>query len=256
VALNCGAVSSTLIESELFGHERGSFTGADRLHRGVFERATGGTLFLDEVTEMPIELQARLLRMLETGSFTRTGGETPVPLDVRFLASTNRKPEEAVRDGRLREDLYYRLKVFQLSLPPVRERPEDIATLSEYFLRQIGATEGTVRRLAPETLRVLQAHSWPGNVRELRNTMYSAYILARDEITPADLPRDVRSCPVTQPLVDRPLAVNVGMTLAEAEERLIAATLTHFQGSKLKAAKVLGVSLKTLYNRVQQYSAS
>jgi DNA-binding NtrC family response regulator len=253
VALNCGAISPTLIESEIFGHERGSFTGADRRHRGVFERAMRGTLFLDEVTEMPIDLQVKLLRVLETGSFTRTGGETPISVDVRFLASTNRKPEEAVKQGHLREDLYYRLKVFQLSMPPLRERTEDIAVLAEHFLEQIAESEGASKKLAPETLEALKVYSWPGNVRELKNTMYSAYILAGDEITPENLPSEVRSPRVAEAPVDHSLRVHVGMTMAEAERRLIVATLSHFDGSKMKTAKMLGISLKTLYNRLQEY---
>ena len=253
VALNCGAISPTLIESEIFGHERGSFTGADRRHHGVFERAMRGTLFLDEVTEMPIDLQVKLLRVLETGSFTRTGGETPIAVDVRFLASTNRKPEDAVKQGLLREDLFYRLKVFQLAMPPLRERTEDVGPLSEHFLEQIAASEGAPKRLTPEALQILTEYRWPGNVRELKNTMYSAYILAGDDITPDSLPAEVKAPRVADVAVDHALRVHVGMTMAEAERRLIVATLSHFDGSKMKAAKMLGISLKTLYNRLHEY---
>ena len=255
VALNCGAISPALIESELFGHERGSFTGADRRHHGVFERATRGTLFLDEVTEMSIDLQVKLLRVLETGSFTRTGGEAPISMDVRFLASTNRKPEEAVKQGLLREDLFYRLKVFQLALPPLRERAEDVGPLSEHFLEQVAASEGSPKRLTPEALQVLTAYRWPGNVRELKNTIYSAYILSGDDITPDNLPAEVRTPRGTDTAAagDHTLHVPVGMTMAEAEQRLIVATLSHFDGNKMKTAKMLGISLKTLYNRLQQY---
>jgi len=253
VAVNCGAISPTLIESELFGHERGSFTGADRRHHGVFERAMRGTLFLDEVTEMPIDLQVKLLRVLETGSFTRTGGEAPISVDVRLLASTNRKPEEAVNQGLLREDLFYRLKVFQLALPPLRERAEDVGPLAEHFLGQIAASEGAVKRLTPEALQVLVAYGWPGNVRELKNTIYSAYILAEDEITSESLPAEVRTPRVADVAVGHALRVHVGMTMAEAERRLIVATLSHFDGNKMKTAKMLGISLKTLYNRLHEY---
>jgi DNA-binding NtrC family response regulator len=253
VALNCGAISPTLIESEIFGHERGSFTGADRRHHGVFERAMRGTLFLDEVTEMPIDLQVKLLRVLETGSFTRTGGETPISVDVRFLASTNRKPEEAVKQGLLREDLFYRLKVFQLALPPLRERTEDLTLLAEHFLEQIAASEGVAKQFTPEALEVLASYRWPGNVRELKNTIYSAYILAGDNITPDNLPPEVRTPRIAEPPVDHILRVHVGMTMAEAERRLIVATLSHFDGSKMKTAKMLGISLKTLYNRLHEY---
>jgi len=253
VALNCGAISPTLIETEIFGHERGSFTGADRRHRGVFERATRGTLFLDEVTEMPLDLQVKLLRVLETGSFTRIGGEESISIDVRFLASTNRKPEDAVRDGRLREDLYYRLKVFQLAMPPLRERKGDIGVLAEHFLEQIASSEGTVKRLTPEALDALSMYSWPGNVRELKNSVYSAYILAGDEITPEALPAEVKGGGAPDSVVEHAIRVNVGMTMAEVERRLIVATLSHFDGSKAKTASMLGISLKTLYNRLQQY---
>ena len=202
---------------------------------------------------MPIDLQVKLLRVLETGSFTRTGGETPIAVDVRFLASTNRKPEEAVKQGLLREDLYYRLKVFQLAMPPLRERTEDVGPLSEHFLEQIAASEGTPKRLTPEALQVLSEYRWPGNVRELKNTIYSAYILAGEDITPDSLPAEVKTPRVADVTVDHALRVHVGMTMAEAERRLIVATLSHFDGSKMKAAKMLGISLKTLYNRLHEY---
>jgi two-component system, NtrC family, response regulator AtoC len=253
VALNCGAISPALIESELFGHERGSFTGADRRHKGVFEQATRGTLLLDEITEMPMELQVKLLRVLETGSFVRTGGESPLTIDVRFIAATNRNPDEAVKQGRLREDLYYRLKVFQMTLPSLRERLDDVELLAERFLMQIGENEGTDKRLSPEGAKLLREYSWPGNVRELKNAVYSAYIMASTALTPECFPPEI-SCPeaVTVP-PERGLGVRVGMTLADAEQRLIVATLSHFDGSKTKAAETLGISLKTLYNRLQEY---
>jgi len=253
VALNCGAMSPTLIESELFGHERGSFTGADRRHRGVFERAMRGTLFLDEVTEMPPELQVKLLRVLETGSFTRTGGESPLTVDVRFIAATNRNPEDAVKQGKLRDDLYYRLKVFQMVLPRLRDRTDHIEGLSSHFLTQIADSEGPSKRLTPEALGVLKEHSWPGNVRELKNAVYSGYILASSDITPACLPVEIRNPGTANTGAEPGLGVHVGMTLAEAERRLIVATLSHFDGSKIRAADVLGISLKTLYNRLHEY---
>jgi DNA-binding NtrC family response regulator len=253
VALNCGAMSPTLIESELFGHERGSFTGADRRHKGVFEQAMRGTLFLDEVTEMPMELQVKLLRVLETGSFVRTGGESALTVDVRFIAATNRNPDEAVKLGRLREDLYYRLKVFQMMLPPLRERLDDVELLAEKFLRQIAESEGAEKRLPPESLKLLREYSWPGNVRELKNAVYSAYILATTDLTPECFPPEIRNPESTAPPDESGLGVRVGMTLADVEQRLIVATLSHFDGSKTKAAETLGISLKTLYNRLQEY---
>jgi two-component system response regulator AtoC len=253
VALNCGAISPTLIESELFGHERGSFTGADRRHKGVFEQAMRGTLFLDEVTEMPMELQVKLLRVLESGSFVRTGGETPLTIDIRFIAATNRDPEEAIRQGRLREDLYYRLKVFQLQIPRLRERIEDVDLLATHFLKQISEAEGQDKNLSLDAVKMLREYSWPGNVRELKNAVYSAYIMAPTDLTPACFPPEIRNPAQAGPRTDNGLHVHVGMTLADAEQRLIVATLSHFDGSKAKTAEVLGISLKTLYNRLQEY---
>ena len=252
VALNCSALSPMLIESELFGHERGSFTGADRRHHGVFERATRGTLFLDEVAEMPMGLQVKLLRVLETGTFTRTGGEIPLPVDIRFLAATNQQPEEAVRQGRLRADLYYRLKVFQLSLGSLRNRAEDVPILAEHFLAQISALEGQSKCFTSKALAMLAAYGWPGNVRELKNAVYSAFVLAGPEITVECLPAEIRT-PAATPVSADTVVMNVGMTTAEAEQRLIIATLDHFAGNKPKAAKTLGISLKTLYNRISRY---
>jgi two-component system response regulator AtoC len=250
VALNCSSLSPMLIESELFGHEKGSFTGADRQHHGVFERATRGTLFLDEVTEMPMELQVKLLRVLESGSFTRTGGETSLPVDIRFLAATNRRPEEAVKEGKLRADLYYRLKVFQLSLQTLRDRVDDVPLLAEHVLAQISESEGQTKRFTPGALAMLAAYAWPGNVRELKNAVYSGYILAGSEITVECLPAEILN-PATMPA--GLISMSVGLTIAEAEQRLILATLGHFAGRKLEAAEALGISLKTLYNRIRSY---
>ncbi len=255
VALNCGAMSPALIESELFGHERGSFTGADRRHKGVFEQAMRGTLFLDEITEMPMDLQVKLLRVLETGSFMRTGGEAPLAVDVRFIAATNRNPEEAVRQGRLRDDLFYRLKVFQLSLPPLRDRIDDLGLLAERFVRQISETEGADKRLAPEAIQKLCEYSWPGNVRELKNAIYSAYIMASDDLTLDCFPSEIREPALVAPPVGHghALPVHVGMTLADVERRLIVATMAKLDGSKTKTAGVLGISVKTLYSRLKEY---
>ncbi|MGH9159437.1 MAG: sigma-54 interaction domain-containing protein [Vicinamibacteraceae bacterium] len=256
VAVNCGAIPSSLMESELFGHERGSFTGADRRHKGYFERAAHGTLLLDELTEMPVTLQVKLLRALETRSFTRVGGELLVPTDVRVIATTNRNADEAVRQGALREDLYYRLKVFQLYVPPLRDRSEDIDRLATYVLRQLEASEGAAKRLTPETVERLRAYHWPGNVRELRNVMYSAYLLAHDEITPECLPPELAAgCAGMSVFDGTSVQVAVGMTVSEVERRLILATLSHCRRSKIKAAAMLGVSLKTLYNRLNKYDA-
>jgi two-component system, NtrC family, response regulator AtoC len=247
--LNCGAVSPQLIESELFGHEKGSFTGADRQHKGYFERANGGSLFLDEITEMPQELQVKLLRVLETGSFTRVGTTQPISADVRLIAATNRNPESAVADGKLREDLYHRLNVFPINMPPLRERQTDIELLAQHFLEVLNKQESAVKSFAPATIAALYAHSWPGNVRELKNYVQRAFILA-DEVIDADLAPATVAAPESAPL----LTVRVGTTLDEVSRRLIEATLAEC-GSKRKAADMLGISLKTLYNRLAAYKA-
>jgi two-component system, NtrC family, response regulator AtoC len=252
--LNCGAVSPQLIESELFGHERGSFTGADRTHKGYFERAGGGTLFLDEITEMPIELQVRLLRVLETGTLSRVGAEREIAVDVRVIAATNQDPERAVADGKLREDLLYRLSVFPIHLPPLRERHGDVELLTEDFLAAVNESEKTRKHFTPAALALLRAHPWPGNVRELKNAVQRAFILADEEITPSCLPSlgtggNAHGAAVA-------LQLRVGSSIAEAERRLILATLDEYAGDKERAALTLGISLKTLYNRLNLYKAS
>jgi DNA-binding NtrC family response regulator len=248
--LNCGAVSPQLIESELFGHEKGSFTGADRQHKGYFERANGGTLFLDEITEIPQELQVKLLRVLETGAFMRVGTTTPISTDVRILAATNRNPEGAVADGKLREDLYHRLNVFPISMPPLRDRTSDIELLAQHFLDILNKQEGCSKSFSAPAIAGLYAHSWPGNVRELKNYVQRAFILA-DDVIDADLAPTAVAAPEAVPL----LTVRVGTTLDEVGRRLIEATLAEC-GSKRKAADMLGISLKTLYNRLAAYKAS
>jgi two-component system, NtrC family, response regulator AtoC len=258
VPVNCGAISPTLIESELFGHERGSFTGADRRHRGYFERATRGTLLLDEITEMPIELQAKLLRVLETGSFTRVGGEEPLTVDVRIIAASNRNLQEAIEKGKLREDLYYRLKVFHLSLPALRERPDDIPLLAHWFLDELVKVEGTPKGFSDAALQALREYSWPGNVRELRNVVHSAHILAGALIDVDSLPVEVHSPSGQRSSVDADasvMTVKIGTPIADVERELILATLRQCDGNKARAAELLGVSLKTLYNRLGTYRA-
>jgi two-component system response regulator AtoC len=247
--LNCGAISPTLIESELFGHERGSFTGAARRHKGYFERAHMGTLFLDEITEMPIELQVKLLRVLETGALNRIGGDAPVDVDVRVVAATNRDPQKAVNDGKLREDLLYRLQVFPIHMPPLSERGEDIQLLADYFLAQLNERQGTTKRVTDESMERLRSHNWPGNVRELKNVVHRAFIMADQDITPRALPREVGGDSGFQ----RSLSFQVGTSIEEVERRLIMATLEANGGNKRQTADVLGVSLKTLYNRLNSY---
>jgi DNA-binding NtrC family response regulator len=250
--VNCGAISPNLIESELFGHEKGSFTGAIREHKGYFERASGGTLFLDEITEMPMELQVKLLRVLETGVFTRVGSDREIEIDVRVLAATNRSPEEAVSSGKLREDLLYRLQVFPLYLPPLRERDDDVLQLAHHFLDLLNAQENTQKSLDPTALHLLRSYSWPGNVRELRNVMHRAYIMANECIDMHCFPEELG---VVKPNIGPTFKVHVGQTIAEIERQLILATLEEYGGNKEKSAATLGLSLKTLYNRLRQYQS-
>ncbi len=252
VAINCGAIAENLITSELFGHEKGAFTGAERRHAGIFERAAGGTVFLDEITEMPAELQVNLLRVLETGSVTRVGGNREIPVDVRIIAATNRNPDVAVREGQLREDLYYRLMVYPLRVPPLRERPEDVLQLAEHFLAQQNDAYGTAKRLTEAAATRLAAHSWPGNVRELKHAIQRMYINADGDLDADTIPAGFER----PPLWDRnSLDLSVGTPIAEAERRLVLATLEHFGGDKKLAAQTLGVSLKTIYNRLNSYAA-
>ena len=253
VAVNCGAVSPTLIESELFGHEKGSFTGATRQHRGLFEQASGGTLFLDEVTEMPPESQVKLLRALETSTITRVGAEQTIKIDVRLVAATNENPESAVAAGKLRHDLLYRMSSFRITLPPLREREQDIDLLADYFVAQLQRDYKTEKRLTSETREFLHAHPWKGNVRELKNAIQRAFIVAGDEIAPDCLPPEIVGR--TGAPGAGGLYLKVGASLEENERRLILATLEHVSGSKRKAAELLGISLKTLYTRLSSYQA-
>jgi DNA-binding NtrC family response regulator len=263
VPVNCGAISPSLMESELFGHERGSFTGAERRHKGYFEQATRGTLFLDEITEMPIELQVKLLRVLETNALTRVGGEQPIPVDVRILAASNRDVQQAIDEGKLRADLYYRLKVFQIDLAPLRSRREDIHLLAQAFLEDLIQSEGRTKGFSDQALEMLGRYSWPGNVRELRNVVHFAYVLSEDVIDVDSLPAEVLrgggqqtdAAPEAKTESSGVLTVRVGSTIAEVERRLIMATLKEYQEDKPKSASVLGISLKTLYNRLNQYQA-
>ena len=245
--IDCGAIPPNLIESELFGHERGSFTGATQLRRGCFERAAGGTLFLDEITEMPIELQVKLLRVLESGSLVRVGGDEAVPVDVRLIAACNRIPKQAVLDGKLREDLYYRINVFPLVLPPLRDREGDSVLLAEQFLEALNASQGTSKRLSAAARERILAYPWRGNVRELRNEMQRAFIMCEGTIELGEL---------SGGSVPAPHAPGPTGSLEESERQLILATLEQCGGDKKKAAQILGISLKTLYNRLHLYAES
>jgi len=256
--VNCSAVPATLIESQLFGHEKGSFTGAAQQHRGFFERASGGSLFLDEITEMPMELQARLLRVLETGTVMRVGSETQIQVDVRLIAATNRSPEMAVRDGKLREDLYYRLNVFPVSLPPLRDRGEDVELLADFFLSQLNQEAGTEKVLSDRSRDRLRRHNWPGNVRELKNAMHRAFIMAEEQVEleiPAGSTAGMHESSGGGGSTSGLDSIEVGLALDEVERRVILATLERYEGDKRRAAETLGISLKTLYNRLNVYAA-
>ncbi len=258
LAVNCGAISPNLIESEIFGHEKGSFTGADRQHLGFFERAHGGTLFLDEITEMPPELQVKLLRVLETGTFMRVGSTQRQEADVRVIAATNRAPEAAVAAGKLREDLLYRLNVFPIHLPPLRERLDDVDLLAEQFLAAICEQEGQVKRLSAAARQRLASYRWPGNVRELRNAVQRGYVMAATELISDEwLPAPMEAAPAPAAASGDALsvAIPIGTSMAEAERRLILATLQHFDKHKERTAAVLGISMKTLYNRLKDYAS-
>ena len=248
--MNCGSLSAHLIESELFGHERGSFTGADRMHKGYFERAHGGTLFLDEITET-VDIQVRLLRALETSAVTRVGGTEAIKVDVRIIAATSRRVEDAIATGKLREDLYYRLNVFPIRLPPLRERGDDVELLAEKFLGDLNLAAGTAKHFTRACLERLHRHSWPGNVRELQNVIRRAFILAEEDLGVDSLPLEVAE----ETAAAASLVTRVGTPIAEAERRLILATLEHYDGNKKKAADVLKISLKTLYARLNEYKA-
>jgi len=260
VALNCGALPENLIDSELFGHEKGAFTGADRAKPGLFEQASGGTLFLDEIAEMPLELQTRLLRCLENGSIRRVGGNGEIRIDVRVIAATNRRFDRAIADGRFREDLFHRLSVFPIVTPPLRERPEDIDDLVAHFLAEVGTQFGSSKPLEDRALDLLRAYDWPGNVRQLRNAIQRAFVVAEDTITADCLPEQIASAqdPVRpdRGSSDDMIELPVGTSIAEAERSLIEATLRQQLGDKQAAARQLGVSVRTLYNRLKEYECS
>jgi len=251
VAVNCGAIPDELIEAELFGHEKGSFTGAVQGRIGYFEHANGGTLFLDEVTEMAPVRQVKLLRALETGTFYRVGGTDLIRGDVRVIAATNRDPAAAVKENGLREDLMYRLAVFPLRAPPLREREGDRELLALHFLDELNRQEGTNKVFSKRSLETMRTWSWPGNVRELKNAVYRAFILAEKAV---ELPHPHLMSRVKKPVtLGDSMSVWIGTPLADAQKQIILGTLKYCGGDKRRAAKALGVSLKTLYNRLSAY---
>jgi DNA-binding NtrC family response regulator len=254
VPINCAAIPETLLESEIFGHEKGAFTGAIDRRLGCFELAHRGTLFLDEIAEMTPTTQVKLLRVLQERTFRRVGGRQEQSVDVRVLAATNVNPRDAVQKAKLREDLYYRLNVFSIELPPLRDRREDIDLLAQAFLQEFDERNGKrVRGIDPPALRILEQYPWPGNVRELRNVVERATIVAQGEfITPEHLPphlslAEAPTVPTT--------ALVPGMTVDEAETKLIRLTLEHTRNNKTRAAEILGISLKTLHNKLNRLRA-
>ncbi|MDQ6704839.1 MAG: sigma-54 dependent transcriptional regulator [Acidobacteriota bacterium] len=267
VAINCAALPETLIESELFGHEKGSFTGASERRAGCFEVAQHGTLLLDEIGEMPLLTQAKLLRILEDSKVRRLGGKLEFEVDVRVVAATNKIPDEAVRGGHLREDLFYRLNVFHIHIPPLRERKEDIFSIAEALIQDLNRKHDTrVGGLSDEVIEAFQNHNWPGNVRELRNALERAVILAgQGTIQISHLPVNFQAKPLAAaaaaaagnnftPDLDA-LRVPIGTTVEAAEKGLILRTLEHTRNNKTRAAEILGISLKTLHNKLKEYGA-
>ncbi|HYM12048.1 MAG TPA: sigma-54 dependent transcriptional regulator [Bryobacterales bacterium] len=259
VAINCAALPETLMESELFGHEKGSFTGAAERRAGCFELAQGGTLLLDEIGEMQSGTQAKLLRVLEDGRVRRLGAKAEVQVNVRVLAATNKVPEVAISKGELRQDLYYRLNVFHIALPPLREHKEDIPVIAEALVGQLNQKHSCrVSGLEPAALERLAEHDWPGNVRELRNVLERAVIVAGEgAISVSRLPLDFAAASgVPRAASDGDaISLPVGATVAEAEKALILKTLEHTHNNKTRAAEILGISLKTLHNKLKEYGA-
>jgi len=250
IPINCSALGEGLIESELFGHERGAFTSAIDRHLGVFEQANNGTVFLDEVTEMKLELQAKLLRVLEDHHVTRLGGRDRIPIDVRVVAATNRSVHDAVAQGRLRQDLYYRLKVFQIVIPPLRERADDLEDLVPHFIEEVNRDEGTeVDGIDSECLAALRVYSWPGNVRELRNVLHQTVVTkGRGRISLQNLPEEISSIRHQE---DR-FEVRIGASMDEVQRELVWRTLEASAGNRTRAAEILKIPRRSLYDLLQK----
>ena len=256
VAVNCAAIPETLMESEIFGHEKGAFTGAVERRLGCFELANGGTLLLDEIGEMPIGTQAKLLRVLEDSKVRRLGSKSEISIDVRVLASTNKMPEEAVAKGQMRGDLYFRLNVVQIAMPPLRDHPEDLEDLTTALLDDLSRKHNSkVKRVDDEVLEMFRAYAWPGNVRELRNMLERAVVTNPGEVLGKKDFSPQLSRPVQTGGADDGLRLRPGLTVSEAEQRLIFETLTATQNNKTRAAEMLGISLKTLHNKLKEYES-
>lgn len=254
IKMNCAAITEGLLESELFGHEKGSFTGALRRREGRFRQAHGGSLFLDEVSEMPLAMQVKLLRVLQEREITRVGGEEVIPVDVRIIAATNKDLPALVKEGRFREDLYYRLNVINLSVPPLRERSEDIPVLAEHFLKMFSIKNNKpLKGFSPQAMSILIKHQWPGNVREMMNTIESAVVLSRTSyLSPEDIPslrkdESFMTIPLDEAYPDH--------SLEEIERKSILGTLESAQGNKSEAARKLGITRATLHKKLKKYGA-
>jgi DNA-binding NtrC family response regulator len=254
IAINCSAIPETLMESEIFGHEKGAFTGALERRLGCFELANGGTILLDEIAEMPVGTQTKLLRLLEERKLRRLGSKSELEVDVRVLAATNKSPLKAVEAGDLRNDLYYRINVFAIDLPPLRERIEDIPVLIEALLAQLNQKHGrNIKGIDERVMKKFAQHYWPGNIRELRNVLERSMIVCHgDLIEESHLPPIVEKSPLVSPFE---VLLPVGTTVDEAEKRLIHRTLEFTENNKTRAAEILGISLKTLHNKLNSYDA-
>jgi DNA-binding NtrC family response regulator len=268
ISVNCAAIPENLLESELFGHEKGAFTGAVARRIGKFEEANGGTLLLDEISEMDLRLQAKLLRAIQEREIDRVGGSTPIKIDIRLIATSNRDLEEEVKAKRFREDLYFRLNVVNLNMPPLRDRPADIIPMAQYFAIKYAKANGVDNRpFTPEALGLLQAHHWRGNVRELENTMHRAVLLAHGDKLDADAimlsgshfaPDKASSAAVAaqNAAANVGSGTMVGRTVADVERDLILDTLNHCLGNRTHAANILGISIRTLRNKLKLYSVT
>lgn len=252
LAVHCAALTETLLASEIFGHEKGSFTGANERKPGRFELANGGTLFLDEVAEIPPQMQVKLLRVLQEGEFERVGGTKTIRVDVRLICATNKDLAQEVQKGRFREDLFYRINVILIKVPPLRERREDIRPLIEYFVRSLARLNGkAIEALDPEVYERLEAYPWPGNVRELKNVVERMVVLSQGrKLTPANLPEDLRPAEGSRDVSE---SQSHGSNLQEMEKELIRVKLQECRGNKSLAAKKLGISRRTLYRKIEEY---
>jgi transcriptional regulator with PAS, ATPase and Fis domain len=251
ISVNCGALPETLLESELFGYEKGAYTGAMGTKVGRFELADGGTLFLDEIGELSLKSQVDFLRVLETKEFRRLGGTKVIKVDARIIAATNRNLEEAVKQGIFREDLYYRLNIIPLRVPPLRDRPEDIPLMVQSFLRELALKHGRLpQEVSREAMRLLRLYAWPGNIRQLRNVMERLMITVRDQVVePGHLPEEIQASKEHV----RTMLVTLGSTLEEIEREVIRRTLAEVTNHREKAAKILGISLRTLQYKIKEY---